>query len=271
MPSGLGDYAYYMLKKNNREADVKMLRIEPVVPEGQVKGLASGESEIVVVGYAGKGPALVEETWWGDWIMGGLLVLHHTGDRGEDETLALPAPMIPEGGGRGGKTRAGTSVFIKIALPKLRTYSSRTAYFTVQGSHIASATSMTINNFDLQAAKQLEDSKTATITRTVIRTVIRTISAQELKKNMETGSPIGNLLLNIGTDVLSSQLEKADTRSCFFIPKTVQIARIPVVPGTYSVTVSACALSGEVLNQKTFSNITVRPHQKQFLLYSSFN
>jgi hypothetical protein len=87
---------------------------------------------------------------------------------------------------------------------------------------------------------------------------------------MATNSDIANLLISIGTDIVSSQLEKADTRCCFFIPKSVQIARIPVKPGKHTVTVYARDGAGAVLSSKTFTDIEVKPHKKKFVFYCSF-
>jgi hypothetical protein len=87
---------------------------------------------------------------------------------------------------------------------------------------------------------------------------------------MQTKSPVANLLINLGTDVLADQLEHADTRSCFLIPKTVQIARIPVAPGTYAFDVSACGNTGAVIGTKRFENVSVRQGEKKFLFYCSF-
>ena len=65
-------------------------------------------------------------------------------------------------------------------------------------------TSVVINDLDRQLAKNLEDTKTATIIRTVIRTTLRTIVTQKAKGEMKTSSPIGNLLLNLGADLLEA-------------------------------------------------------------------
>jgi hypothetical protein len=69
--------------------------------------------------------------------------------------------------------------------------------------------------------------------------------------------------------VLSDQLEKADTRSCFLIPKSIQIARIPVKPGIHKVDVAAHGPSGQIISSRTFDNIQVRANEKKVIFYSS--
>jgi uncharacterized protein len=276
LPPSLGTDAGCLLEKNGRAEDRDKLHLKPCIEGDGPSGPANGQTEIIVVGYAGKGPALVEEEWWGDWVRDGLLVLHHSIGEGQTETMSLPAPALPEepdrDHGHREKTKSGTTVFIKIALPRLETYPSQTAYFTVEGAGAGSPQkTMVVNNFNLQAAKQLDDARTSIMARTVIRTVLRTLAAQEAKEKMRTDSPIANLLLNLTTDVVTSQMEKADTRLCFFIPQTVQIARLAVEPGTHHITVIARDQAGNPLTERTFDHIQVEQGKKEFVFISSFN
>ena len=274
LPPVLREYAGRMLEKNNRGADAEKLGIRPkAVLKNEETGFHNEQTEIIVVGYAGKGPALIENQWWGEWVRDGVMVLHHATSEGREETMAFPAPGLPrqelEKQQRGEKTKSGTTVFIKVALPQVKTFPSQTAFFTVRADENEPIQSYTINDLDKQAEKQLEDAKPSIIGRTVVRVVTRTIAAQEAKKRMETNSALLNLLINVGTDVVSAQLEKADTRSCFFIPKTIQIARIPVKPGNHMVTIEARDRNNAILNYKTFPAITLKPHEKRFVVYSS--
>jgi tetratricopeptide (TPR) repeat protein len=269
------NYAYYMLRLNHRDQDTGVLGISADVPEAQVPGLQNGQTEIILIGYAGRGPRLIEDKWWGTYIRGGLLAVEHYNELGETESFAMPAPFLPdkeyEKAAEGRKNDIGTTFHISFSLPKEETFPSRTSYFTARaGSGAAPVMSVLISDLDKQLEKNLEDARTATMTRTVIRTVLRTIAAQTAKSKMETASPLANLLVNLGTDALADQLEHADTRSCFLIPKTIQIARIPVTPGTYSVQAEAHDPAGGLVGEKTFENIRVLPGQKKFLLYCSF-
>jgi hypothetical protein len=277
LPSQIGDYAYYMFRMNNRESDIKQLNLNTSVTKEQVQGLTNEQSEIVVVGYAGRGPALGESTWWGTYVKDGLLILNHKEPDGKEVTMTLPAPSLPENelrnAEKGEKTKSGTTFHIKIALPGVNKLPSETDLFSVncQGVSSQPVKTIVINDLEKQAEKFIEDTKGSTLTRTIIRVVLRTIAAEKTKENIRTDNAIANLLLNFGTDILTDQMEKADTRSCFFLPKTIQIARIPVkAGGTYSVDVAALNRSGEVLNSKTFSGITVGENEKKFIFYSSF-
>ncbi len=273
LPAPVADQAYSLFQKNGRTSDIDRLKLKPSgLKPGSALPLDNEQAEIVVVGYAGKGPVLIQNEWWGDWVREGALVLHHSSSTGNNETMVLAAPIMPDRDARRkGASEGPATLFIKVAVPDIKTYSAQTAYFTVeQEPGIRSASTYVVGNLDRQAQKHLDDAKGSIAARTVARVVARTIAAQEAKKQMETQSPFANLLISLGTDVLSSQLEQADTRCCFFIPKTVQMARIPVKPGKHTVTVAARDGGGAVLGSKTFTDIEVKPHKKKFVFYCSF-
>ncbi|MBN2035234.1 MAG: hypothetical protein JW768_00695 [Chitinispirillaceae bacterium] len=275
LPGRVKDYAYYMLQKNDRAEDITLLDINADTPESGMPGLKNGVTEIVLIGYAGKGPALGENNWWGTYVKDGLLIMNYKGANDQVETVQMAAPMLPakeyEKAAKGEKTASGTTFHVSFSLPAVKNIPSQTDHFTVEGAgRTAGMSTIAINNFDLQAQKNLDDTRASTLTRTVIRVVLRTIAAQKAKDKMKTGSPVANLLINIGTDVLADQLEHADTRSCFLIPKTVHIARMPVTPGTYTIEAAARDKKGGVIGTKVFEKVTVKQGQKKFLFYCSF-
>lgn len=273
LPSRIKDYAYYQLMLNDRASDVELLNLKADLPKSDITELGNNQSEIVVIGYGGKGPALDENTWSGTYVKDGLLVLNHTAPDGKVETISTLAPPLPETQERekGEKTSSGTTFHIKFALPVMKVYPSKTESFSVRYSGTDQVyKSVVINDLEKQLQKYLLDTRAATVTRTAVRVVLRTIASQRAKASMQTESSFANLLLNIGTDVLTDQLERADTRSCFLIPQTVQIVRIPVKPGTYTLDIAAHEKSGAVINKKQFTDISVKLREKKFIIYSSF-
>ena len=124
-----------------------------------------------------------------------------------------------------------------------------------------------LTDTDLLLEKDLIDNHTVTIVRTALRVVLRTISSQKAKKELRTDKPLVNLFVNLGTDVATDQLEKADTRMCFFLPKSIHITRIPVEPGSHRLEVSVISEDGSAVDQKTWENIAVEYGQKKFIFY----
>jgi hypothetical protein len=168
LPSDIRNYAYYKFLHNDRESDIELLKIESDVQEQEIRGLDNNISEIILVGYAGKGPALEEISWWGTYVRDGLLIVHYNGPDGQMETITLPAPGLPQKeyqkASAGQKTKSGTTFHIKFAMPSLKTFPSRTSYFTVSHNSLAAPLKATvINDLDKNAAKHMEDTKNSTL------------------------------------------------------------------------------------------------------------
>jgi hypothetical protein len=165
---------------------------------------------------------------------------------------------------------AGRTFHIKMAFPYPVDYPSETVRFRMSVGN-SSVESIVLSDNGKLLAQDVEDNKLVTIARTAVRTVVRTIAAQKAKKEMETNSPLVNLLVDVGADVASDQLERADTRVCFLVPRTVQIARIAVKPGTYRVEAQALGVAGGVTGTRTWESVIVGPHEKKFVFFPSLN
>jgi hypothetical protein len=225
-----------------------------------------------VVGYGGKGPILDEMVFWGTYIAGGMLIGYFKDPNGDTVAVSLPAPPLPPSElrkmSRGERTRAGRTFHIKFALPTAVRRESKVDHFTAGLSSSAGKNkSVLLANTDLLLERDLEDSRTATLLRTTIRVVLRTIAAQKTKQKLATDQPVVNLLVGLGTDVLADQLEKADTRLSFMLPKTIHLCRIPVEPGTHGVEATCRSRLGEIIGSKTWENVVVSKGQKVFLFY----
>ena len=270
LPPWIGSYAAGMLMKNNREDDVKSLALPPAAAD--TARFSNERSEVILIGYAGKGPVFADDVWWGTYVVDGFLVLHHTRADGSMETVSMLAPPLvrsdDQGGTKGRTTKSGTTLHIKFALPALRTLPSQTAGFTLRADTGRPVTAAVINDFDLQAARYLEDNKGSTLARTAARVALRTFTAQKTKQELATNSPLANLVISIISDVAADQLEKADTRICFLAPKTVQCARVALSPGRHTIEVTSCDQAGAALDTKSY-DIALGPHEKKVIFCTS--
>jgi tetratricopeptide (TPR) repeat protein len=275
LPAQVENNAFYLFTDLNRTDDLKTLGLSPTLPREKVWGVtANDEPEIILIGYGGRGPNLVEVSFAGTYAVGGLIVGWITRPDGTTEHIVLPAPPLPESEEKnieeGKKTEAGMTIHIKMAFPYPMLYRSQTAHFNLSVDS-SSTGSVVLSNNDNLLAQDVEDNKLVTLARTALRTVVRTIAAQKAKERMETNNAIVNFLVNVGTDVASDQLERADTRVCFLVPKTVQIARIAVTPGKHRVEAVAQDTSGGIVGTKKWETVDVGPHEKKFLFFPSLN
>jgi len=259
LPMEVEGFAYDRLKAGDREDDVKILGIGSG-GGANTWGAKQGESEIVVVGYAGRGPTLTELDWYGAYAPGGAMKMYVKGGVTSSRIIDIPAPPLPSGKNSGG------GLSIKISLPELKTFTPNVSYFTARVDAAADVKSVIINDFDAQAEKALSDAWNDIVTRTIIRVVLRTIAANEAKKQADKA---GNSWISLAASVAGAaadQMEKADVRMCFLLPKTIQVARIPVTPGTHSVALNVYDGSGNVVGKRVFSNIEVKNGEKKVLL-----
>ena len=257
---------------NDRPDDNVQLGLKGGEDTEGAENFTNNSSEIVFIGYAGRGPSLDEKSGVG-----------HT-SRMDCLWSIMSVPM-----GLWKQYPGLLPILQTVRLKRLQEDNlfrnhfshkicsacsektpSRTAGFSVRCSGISQTfSSIVINDLEKQAQKYLDDTK-ATLSRTVVRVVLRTIAAQKAKAEIQTGNALANLFLNVGTDVLTDQMERADTRSCFLLPRTVQIARIPVKPGTYSLDVSTHDKSGNIIGTRKFVDVEVKARRKTFVFYSSF-
>ena len=274
LPADVRDVAFYRFEDHGREGDIKELELTKPAGEAEsVHGLQGDETEIVLIGYAGKGPILGETMFWGTYVVGGVLIAYYRNAHGDTVALALPAPPFPDSEekriAQGRKTSSGRTYHIKFSLPEVVTRESRTVRFAAQASSGREVKSTLLSDTDLLLERDHEDNHGKTVARTALRTVMRTIAAEKTKSKLASESPLVNLLVGFGTDILADQLEKADTRLCFLLPGAVHIVRIPVEPGAHRVEAHALGRGGKVVGTRAWDNITVKKGEKKFLFYPS--
>jgi hypothetical protein len=268
LPPEVGGFAYNRLRAGDREDDVRRLDLSSV---DALNGWTAemGETEIIIVAYAGKGPNLREQNWSGTFVSGGNLhiTLPSRDPQRGPAYFIIPAPLVPAQY----NAEPGQTFHVKISLPELQTFPSRTSHFSARLDDDVSNVfeSVAVNDFNLQAQKALDDAFGEIIARTALRVVIRTITSQQAKSRLSSSNPNANLLLSVGMDVAAGQLEKADVRMCFFLPRQVHVIRFPVTPGTHSLALNVHDSRGGVIGKKRFDNIEVRQGEKRVLFHNS--
>ncbi len=279
VPQSLEIYACGLLAAADRPDDIRLLELECPASTLVKRGVGTERGEIVVVGMLGRAPALGETAFQGTWVRDGVLVYHYRDADGNTVTNALPAPGLPPSeAAKAGRTRSGTTFSIKWAMPSLREVPVRSQVLKVSpvsgpiGAAAARPAHMVVgepwaNSGDL-LEQDLEANRTAILLRTVTRVVVRTIAAEKTKAELRSDNPLLNLLTNLGTDFLSGQLEKADVRSWFLLPRTVQFARLTVPVGRHTLEVRAEGEGGGLVLAET-REVDVREGDKSFVFFTS--
>jgi uncharacterized protein len=267
VPPYLANRASALLSANGREEDVKELNLAPAPDDAA--GSSFGGSEIVVVGEMGRSPALDETAFWGTWVRDGVMVYSYRDANGNVVTGTLPAPGLPQSESqKRGNTRSGTTLHVKWSMPSLKEVPSQSSVLRVSAGGGNYSGEPLADTRDL-LRRDLDANRASILTRTVIRVLIRTLAEQEAKSKLNTGDPLVNLLINVGADALSDQLEKADARVWFLLPRTVQIVRMPVPPGHYTLNLGAANPAGSILRSET-REVDVGAGEKKFVFFTSF-
>jgi tetratricopeptide (TPR) repeat protein len=270
VPTDLAALACRLLRAADRPDDIRTLQLECA---DAVSSPGADSGTIVVVGEIGRSPALGETMFWGTWIRDGILVYHYRDANGKTVTDALPAPGLPPSeaakAGSGRSTRSGTTLSIKWAMPSLRKVSSRSQALSVADAAGSGALrGETWGEAGEELERELERNRTAVLARTVTRVVIRTLATEKAKSELRTDNPILNLLTNLGADFLSGQLEQADVRSWFLLPRTVQVARIVAPAGKRTLQLGAVDDDGRTVRSEV-REVDVPPGGTAFVFFNS--
>lgn len=272
VPAGLASYACALLAAADRADDIRLLALEcPATPPAK-RGRGSDSGEVIVVGMLGRAPAIGETSFQGTWIRDGLLVYHYRDADGKTVTDALPAPGLPPSeANKAGRTRSGTTLSIKWAMPSLREVPVQSQVLKVAPASGAAQNVVTGEPWGdtrVLLEQDLEANRTTVLIRTVTRVVVRTLATEKAKSELRTDNPLLNLLTNLGTDFLSGQLEQADVRSWFLLPRTVQFARLTVPAGRHTFQVGAENDAGRTVHSET-REVDVTAGRKTFVFFSS--
>lgn len=272
-PDAFRRYALRALSLGGREDDLKNLGLDPPSPSPDALEPVPGQDgEIILIGHAGRSAEMQETMFWGTWVRDGILTIHFKDASGKTITEILPAPGLPASelakAGSGGRTRSGTTFHVKFSMPSIKTIPSRARRFALSIDGVGTTRSESWSELNQHLEDYFAENRVAILTRTVIRVVVRTIANEKTKSAVRTDNPLINLLVNVGADVLTDQLEQADTRHWFLMPRTLEVARIRVKPGSYTATAGALDIQGIALHSQVFSGLQVKAGEKRVLVLS---
>lgn len=156
-------------------------------------------------------------------------------------------------------------VLVNIALPY---YESRpnnvlSARVSVSGKQ---ATTEMMENIDAIARNSL-DSRMAAITA---RSIARAVAKGAIQQSVDRAGNGGNdaaaqLISSFVVRVAAVATERADTRSWLTLPANVQLARLPLPPGSYDVTVELLGADDQVIATQVFPQVLINNTRKTYL------
>lgn len=230
VPSGLLAKVFALAKKTGRDDDLKELAGK--YGAAPASDPALGQSEIVVVSFLGDGPLLASK---------------------EFAATALDAE--------------GKTWHLKFAVPEFRQTVSFVNGVDVFLPNSAGAASEPVEDTRALCRNDLDNRMGGIVAKTTARVLAKTIATHKLKQKMYTnGNPLANALIGITTDALADQLEHADTRVCRLFAGNVLLARVPVQPGSYDLTLGLRTAQGS--ERTAPRKVEVKAGEKRFVLFA---
>jgi tetratricopeptide (TPR) repeat protein len=266
VPSGMANYAWRLLDAEDRDDDIRDLDLKaPAIKPERL----TGAGNLVVVGQIGRSPSLGETSFWGTWVRDGVMVYNYRDENGKTISQALPAPGLPASAFQGGgRTRSGMTLHIKWAMPSLRDAPVASRAMQVSAEGIGTVSGESWGDTRELLAQDLDEGRTALLTRTIIRVAVRTLAAEKAKAEMQTSNPIVNLLLSLGADALADQLEQADVRMWFLLPRSLTVAQVQAPAGTLALQWGALDADGRAVRTET-RETEVKPGKTRFVFFNS--
>ncbi len=158
-----------------------------------------------------------------------------------------------------------TGTLVRIALPyyQSRHNSVVRARITAGTSH---ADTELVEDIDAIARKSLESHMPAIMARSIARAVVKAAAVNAAKRrgnnrNNEAAAALGELALQVA----AVATERADTRSWLTLPANIQLARLPLPPGSYTVKVDLLGANGETVASREIPGVVISKAHKTYL------
>jgi tetratricopeptide (TPR) repeat protein len=183
------------------------------------------------------------------------------------ETWAPPPSVVVDASKPSNMTPPAPPVLVTIALPY---YQSRPTQ--VSGARISvldkTADTQMMEDIDAIARASLDARMPAITARAIARAVAKGAIQESVdragRKNDDL-RVLGSMLVRIA----SVATERADTRSWLTLPANVQMARLALPPGSYTVTVDLLGAGGQVISTQQYPGVVISKDHKTYLTQHS--
>ena len=150
-----------------------------------------------------------------------------------------------------------------IAIPVYHKRPTRISYAKVYVDGKYYQQTYILNDIETTAIRQLEEKMLRILAKQGLITAGKVALAHQIGK--ETKSPLaGHLAL-----MLLYATNKADTRSWLSLPQNIQLARIPLAPGSHQITLKLYDHNNVLAKSVDFGNIIIKNRAKHFINYRS--
>jgi hypothetical protein len=153
---------------------------------------------------------------------------------------------------------------VRVSLPYYQDRPSPVGAARVRVGAVEALTEVT-QDVSAIAQRTLESKMPGITARAVARAVIKAAAAKEARKQAEQQaknnkgeSALAAALLSLTVEATTVLTERADTRSWLTLPDNIQLTRVPLPPGNYTVRVELLGSGRESLGTHDFRDVVVR-------------
>jgi hypothetical protein len=164
---------------------------------------------------------------------------------------------------------ASTASMVRIALPAYESRNNNVVAARITVGDKQAVTEL-MEDIDAIAKKNLDAHMPAIIARSVARVVVKAVASKQArqvatKNNSNNNEAMAGMLGALAFQVAAVVSERADTRSWLTLPSNIQLGRLSLPPGSYSVKVELLGIDQQVVTTQDFPGIVIRKAHKTFL------
>lgn len=159
---------------------------------------------------------------------------------------------------------AAPPVAVSISLPYYVSHPDKVLGARISVSGKEASTQM-MENIDAIASASLDSRMAAITARSIARAVAKGAIQQSVDRSNRNKDPAVELLGSFLVRVASVATERADTRSWLTLPANVQMARLALPPGDYSVKVDLLGAGGLVIATQEYPGVVISKNHKTYL------
>ena len=177
--------------------------------------------------------------------------------------LWVPPPTVAMNATRSQKQTM--PVMVNIALPYYESRPNKVLSARVSVSGKQASTQM-MENIDAIARASLDSRMPAITARSIARAVAKGVIQESVDRaGNRKNDPAVELIGSLFVRVAAIATERADTRSWLTLPANVQLARLSVPPGSYTVTVDLLGAGERVIASREYPGVVISKKHKTYL------
>jgi uncharacterized protein len=163
---------------------------------------------------------------------------------------------------------ASTASMVRIALPAYESRINNVVSARISVSDKQNTTEL-MEDIDAIAKKNLDSNMPAIIARSLARVVIKAAASKKARdtalNNKNNDNAMAGVLGAFALQVAAVASERADTRSWLTLPSNIQLARLALPAGSYSVKVELLGMDKQVITTQDYPGIVIKKARKTFL------